>query len=47
MTDDDFTRMSYNIDCTNVTFKGNQVIYNALSWSIIEDKLIDDDDDDD
>ncbi|CAF3297437.1 unnamed protein product [Rotaria socialis] len=47
MTDDDFTRMSYNIDCTNVTFKGNQVIYNALSWSIIEDKTTDDDDDDD
>lgn len=46
INDDDFTRMSYIIDCTNVTFDSKQFIYNAPSWSINEDKLIDDEDDD-
>ncbi|CAF0730616.1 unnamed protein product [Rotaria sp. Silwood1] len=41
---DDFTRMNYIIDCTNVTFSSQQFLYHAQSWSIVEEKIIDDDD---
>jgi len=44
--DEDFTRMSYTIDCTNVILNNNQLVYHAQSWSILEDKIVDDQDDD-
>jgi len=44
--DDDFTRMSYIIDCTNVTLNNNTLIYHAQPWSILEDKIVDNEDDD-
>jgi hypothetical protein len=44
--DEDFTRMSYTIDCTNVILNNNQLVYHAQSWSILEDKIVDDEDDD-
>ncbi|CAF4245397.1 unnamed protein product [Rotaria sp. Silwood2] len=44
INDEDFTRMNYIIDCTNVTFNSNQFIFHAQSWSIVEEKIIDEDD---
>jgi hypothetical protein len=44
--DEDFTRMSYIIDCTNVKLNNNKLIYQAQTWSILEDKKVDDLDDD-
>jgi hypothetical protein len=38
--------MSYIIDCKNVLLNDNKLIYNAQSWSIFEDKIVDDQDDD-
>ena len=39
--DDDFTRMSYIINCTHVTLNNNKLIYHAQPWSILEDKIVD------
>jgi hypothetical protein len=39
--------MSYIIDCKNVILNNQKLIYHAQSWSILEDKIIDDDQDDD
>jgi hypothetical protein len=46
LNEDGFTRMNYIIDCTNVTLNNNKLIYQAPSWSILEDKNIEDEDDD-
>ena len=48
MTDNDFIRMNYIIDCSsNVILNGSdQLIYRAQSWSIHEDKFVDDQDSD-
>lgn len=42
---EDFSRMSYIINCTNVILNDNKLIYNAEPWTIIEDKNLDDKDD--
>jgi hypothetical protein len=46
MTDVDFTRMSYLIDCSNISLNNDQLVYQAEQWSINGDKLDRDDDSD-